>query len=71
MYVLSLLLLSLDEMLAWYMILSRLHLFPCEHSFFILQLHKCFKLSLLFQSSLFINFLLWLSIILEILLVQE
>ena len=65
MYAFSLVLFSLVEMLAWYMILLRLHLFPSGHSFFILQLQECFKLTLLFQSSLFINFLLQLSIILS------
>ena len=34
------------EILAWYMILFRLHLFPRVHSVFMLQLLDCFKLSL-------------------------
>ena len=48
-----------------------LYLFTRKHSFFVLELHDCFKSSLLFQFSLFINFLLWLSIILDVLFVQE
>ena len=51
MYASSLVSFSLVEMLTWYMILSMLNLFPSGHSFCILQLHECFKLSLLFQSS--------------------
>ena len=35
MYALSLVTFSLVEMLAWYMILSRLHLFSCEYSFLL------------------------------------
>ena len=65
MYAFLLVSFSLVEILAWYISLFKLYLFPREHSFIILNLRNCFELSLLFQYNLYINFLLCLSFILE------
>ena len=65
MYAFLLISFSLDEILAWYLILFRLHLFPKGVFIFYFTIRR------LFWVAIVINFLLWVSITLEILLIQQ